>query len=226
MRLYGRRKGKKLRPLQEALLQSVLPRLSIALPASGEPIDPRQFFPPGLEDVWLEIGFGGGEHLAALASTHPGTGFIGCEPYVNGVVKLLAAVECQHLANLRIFPDDARLLLGHLAPHSLGRVFALFPDPWPKLRHHRRRLIQPAILDLIAGTMAEGAELRLATDDEEYAASMRETLAAHLGFEALLDSAERPAGWPATRYEAKAERAGRRPAYLVYRRRGRAAPAG
>ncbi len=230
LRLYGRRKGKALRPLQEALLRRALPGLAVALPPEGERLDPRTLFAPGIAGVWLEIGFGGGEHLAAQAKAHGEVGFIGCEPYVNGVVKLLAAIEREGLANLRIFPDDARLLLRGLAPHSLGRVFALFPDPWPKKRHRRRRLVQGATLDLLAAAMAAGAELRLATDDPDYAAAMREALAAHGGFAGPAGGPqgldERPEGWPPTRYETKALAAGRRCAYLVHRRRPLAAGGG
>jgi len=222
-RLYGRRKGKKLRPRQEALLRTSLPRVRIEPAPRGERLDPRRLFAPATEAVWLEIGFGGGEHLAAQAKAQPALGFIGCEPYLNGIVKLLAEIAREKLANLRIFPDDARPLLETLSPGSLACVIALFPDPWPKTRHRRRRLIQKETLDLLARAMAEGAELRLATDDEDYAAAMREELAAHGGFAGPEGGGEgfheRPTDWPPTRYEEKALKAGRRPTYLVYRRR-------
>jgi tRNA (guanine-N7-)-methyltransferase len=221
--LYGRRKGKKLRPGQAALLATLLPRLSVELPPAGALIDPRSLFAPAAAAVWLEIGFGGGEHLAALARVEPALGFIGCEPYQNGIAKLLAEIEREKLANLRIFPGDARLLLGQLRAGSLACVIALFPDPWPKLRHHRRRLIQRANLDLLARAMSGGAELRLATDDGDYADAMRAELAAHGGFRGPEGSAAgpltRPPGWPPTRYEAKARKAGAEPQYLLYRRR-------
>ncbi|HUI17209.1 MAG TPA: tRNA (guanine(46)-N(7))-methyltransferase TrmB [Alphaproteobacteria bacterium] len=221
--LYGRRKGKKLRAGQAALLETLLPRLRVELPPSGELLDPRLLFAPAPAAVWLEIGFGGGEHLAALARAHPSLGFIGCEPYQNGVAKLLAEIEREKLANLRIFPDDARLLLGHLQAGSLACVIALFPDPWPKLRHHRRRLIQRPSLDLLARAMVGGAELRLATDDGDYADAMRSELAAHGGFCGPEGGAAgplaRPPDWPPTRYEAKARKAGLQPQYLRYRRR-------
>jgi tRNA (guanine-N7-)-methyltransferase len=220
-RLYGRRKGKKLRAGQAELLATLLPRLCVALPPAGALLDPCSLFAPRPAAVWLEIGFGGGEHLAALARAHPALGFIGCEPYQNGVAKLLAEIEREKLANLRIFPEDARLLLGHLQAGSLACVIALFPDPWPKLRHHRRRLIQRPCLELLARAMAVGAELRLATDDGDYAEAMRAELAAHGGFRGPeggeAGSAARPSGWPPTRYEAKALKAGTAPHYLVYR---------
>ena len=221
-RLYGRRKGKKLRRGQAALIQTLLPRLSIALPPPGELLDPRSLFVPAPAAVWLEIGFGAGEHLAALARAHPALGFIGCEPYRNGVAKLLAEIEREKLANLRIFPDDARLLLERLKPGSLSAIVALFPDPWPKLRHRRRRLIQGAGLALIARALGAGAELRLATDDADYADAMRAELERNGGFGAPEggegSAFARPAGWFPTRYEVKALRAGRRPRYLRCRR--------
>jgi len=201
----------------------LLPRLAVMLPPEGELIDPGRLFAPRPQAVWLEIGFGGGEHLAALARAMPATGFIGCEPYRNGVAKLLAEIEREPCANVRIFPDDARLLLAHLQPASLAAVIVLFPDPWPKARHHRRRLIQSAGLALIARALAPGGELRLATDDADYADAMRAELAAHGGFRGPEGGGRgayaRPAGWFPTRYEEKMLAAGARPQYLLYRRR-------
>ena len=180
--------------------------------------------------VWLEIGFGGGEHLAALAARLPDYGFIGCEVFENGVVKLLAEVERLGLANLRLLIDDARPLVGALAEACLDRVFILFPDPWPKLRHHKRRLVSTATLDALARAMADGAELRLATDDVDYLRWMLERATAHDAFEWLArrpqDWHERPPDWPLTRYEQKALDAGRRPAFLRFRRRPRATGTG
>lgn len=223
LRLYGRRKGKQLRPGQARLLRELLPRVEVGLPEPGRLLEPWALFAPRPAAVWLEIGFGGGEHLAAEARAHPAIGFIGCEPFLNGVVKLLAELAREPLSNLRVFPDDARFLLAALAPASLGRVTALFPDPWPKKRHHKRRLIQPATLELLARVMAEGAELRLATDERDYARWMLDELAAQAAFEGPeggpFGHPERPADWPGTRYEAKARAAGRPPVYLVYRRR-------
>jgi tRNA (guanine-N7-)-methyltransferase len=156
---------------------------------------------------------------------HPYHGLIGCEPFVNGIVKLLATLTRERIDNVRVFPDDARLLLAALEPASLARVFALFPDPWPKKRHEGRRLVTSDTLDLLARTMAGGAELRLATDDADFAAWMRAQLHVHEAFEGpaggLEGYRERPADWPPTRYEAKALAAGHRPFYLVYRRRPR-----
>jgi tRNA (guanine-N7-)-methyltransferase len=224
-RLYGRRKGKPLRAGQEALLEALLPRLAIPLSAAAESLDPATLFTPRREAVWLEIGFGGGEHLAAQARAHRDIGFIGCEPFLNGIVKLLGAVAEEALDNVRLRPDDARPLLAALKEGSIARAFVLFPDPWPKKRHHKRRFVAPGNLDLLARVLRDGAELRLATDDADYAAWMLEVLAGHAAFEGPAGGsggfAERPADWPATRYEAKALAAGRRPVYLCYRRRPR-----
>ena len=224
-RLYGRRKGKRLRPTQAALLRDLLPRLSIALPAEGATLDPRALFEAPVAEVWLEIGFGGGEHLAALAAANPTVGFIGCEPFVNGVAKLLATVARDGLANVRVLPGDARPLLTALAPRSIARAFILFPDPWPKARHHKRRIVSGETLDALARALVPGAELRLATDDADYALWMLELAGRHAAFAGpdpatpLASLTERPADWPRTRYEQKAVAAGRNPAYLLYRRR-------
>ena len=225
-RLYGRRTGKKLRPGQASLIQDLLPRLSIVLPAPGELLSPVRLFEPPCRAVWLEIGFGGGEHLSAQASAHPEIGFIGCEPFLNGVASLLAEIQRRGLGNVRLHPADARPLLEALAPASIGRIFALFPDPWPKKRHHKRRLIQPETLDLMARVMTDGAELRLATDHPDYAGSMLAALATHSAFTGPEgdpnDFAGRPEDWPPTRYEAKALRRGVSCLYFVFQRRPRA----
>ena len=223
-RLYGRRRARPLRPGQRRLQQDLLPRLTIDLPDAG-PLDPRSLFPMPVCDVCLEIGFGAGEHLAEQAQRQPETGFIGCEVFEDGIVRLLGEMARRGLDNIRLFTDDARLLLAALPPGSLGRVFILFPDPWPKRRHHKRRLVAPATLDLLAEAMSDGAELRLATDDRDYLAWMLEHTIAHPDFVWLArrpcDWRERPEDWPATRYEAKARAAGRTPAFLRFQRRRR-----
>ena len=184
-------------------------------------------FDAPVEAVWLEIGFGAGEHLAAQAEAHPAVGFIGCEVFENGVAKLLAEIEQHQLSNIRLFLDDARLLLAALSEASLARVFILFPDPWPKLRHHKRRIVSRTTLDALARVMIDGAELRLATDDRGYLAWMLEHTTRHPDFQWLArrpaDWRNRPSDWPATRYEQKAIAAGRRPTFLCFRRRPRAA---
>ncbi|HLJ65253.1 MAG TPA: tRNA (guanosine(46)-N7)-methyltransferase TrmB [Stellaceae bacterium] len=194
----------------------------IALPEEVPDIDPRRFFPEPVAAVWLEIGFGGGEHLAHQAMAHPGIGFIGCEVFENGVVKLLAEIERQGMANLRVLIDDARPFLERLTKASLERVFILFPDPWPKERHKKRRLVSRPTLDALARAMRAGAELRLASDDPDYFAAMMTLIETHPDFvleaEGKGDWAERPADWPMTRYERKALAAGRVPAFLRCRR--------
>jgi tRNA (guanine-N7-)-methyltransferase len=222
-RLYGRRRGRSLRPGRKGLTETLLPQLAIAPPEDGRLLDPRTLFPAAPTAVWLEIGFGGGEHLAAHAEAHPEIGFIGSEVFENGIARLTGEVARRGLTNIRIFADDARLLLDGLEPGSLGRVFILFPDPWPKRRHHKRRLVAPETLDRLAIVMQPGAELRLATDDPGYLAWMLEHLTAHPAFAWLarrpVDWRERPADWPATRYEEKARAAGRTSAFLRFARR-------
>jgi tRNA (guanine-N7-)-methyltransferase len=207
--LHGRRRGKKLRVGQQSLLDTLLPRLSLALPAEPARIDLAQLFggrlPAG--GVWLEVGFGAGEHLVWQAEQHPDVGLIGCEPYLNGVAKCLAHIDRVGVGNIRLFTDDARLVMAALPDRSLGRVFVLFPDPWPKTRHHKRRFIQRETLDRLAELMVPGAELRLATDDPSYLPWMIEHAAGHPAFESLAEGQAnwpgRPADWPATRYEKK-----------------------
>jgi tRNA (guanine-N7-)-methyltransferase len=200
-----------------------LPRVGLAV-TPGEPLDPLALFAQPPRALWLEIGFGGGEHLAAQAAVHPDIGFLGVEPFVNGVAKLLRAVETLNLANVRILVDDARLLLDALPKSSLERAFVLFPDPWPKARHHKRRIVNSRTLADLARCVRAGGELRLATDDPDYARWM---LAAALAeprwtwtAERASDWREPPPDWAPTRYEAKARAAGRRPLFILLRRHG------
>jgi tRNA (guanine-N7-)-methyltransferase len=222
--LYGRRRGRPLHRGQQALVDTLLPRLAVTLPAAGV-LDPSALFDPRPEEVWLEIGFGSGEHLAAQATARPAIGIIGCEVFENGIAKLLTDVQRRALANVRILTDDARLLIAALPPASIGRVFILFPDPWPKQRHHKRRIVAEETLDTLAAIMTDGAELRLATDDLDYLAWMLARVPVHPAFAWLAEGPSdwrvRPADWPATRYEAKAIAAGRRPYFLRLRRRPR-----
>ena len=218
-RVYGRRRGRPLRHGQQALKATLLPRFRVALPEAGQ-LDPATLFPATPAAVWLEIGFGAGEHLAAQAAHSPEIGFIGCEVFENGVARLVGEIARRDLRNVRIFPDDARLLLDALAPASLARVFILFPDPWPKQRHRKRRLVAPATLERLAAIMRPGAELRLATDDRDYLVWMLEHVTAHPAFRWLArgpaDWRERSPDWPPTRYEEKARAAGRAPAFLRF----------
>ncbi|MFQ5783408.1 MAG: tRNA (guanine(46)-N(7))-methyltransferase TrmB [Alphaproteobacteria bacterium] len=223
-RLYGRRQGRKLRPGRRALVDRLLPRLEVALPAHG-PLDPGSLFDPPVDDVWLEVGFGGGEHLAAQARAHPALGIIGCEPFIAGVAHLLSLVATDPPDNLRVFPDDARRLIDALPEASIGRIFVLFPDPWPKTRHHKRRFVNRENLDACARILRDGAEFRLATDHAEYCRWMLDHLRRHDAFAWLArrpdDWRERPADWPETRYEAKARARGEKPVFLRFRRRPR-----
>lgn len=217
-RFYGRRHGRRLRAGRQALVQTVLPRLRVSLPAEPAAVDPAALFPVWVHDIWLEIGFGAGEHLAGMAERHPDIGFIGCEPYMNGVAGLLARLDRNTCRNVRVFDDDARQLLPYLPDRCLGRVFLLFPDPWPKVRHHRRRFISAATLDLLARLMRPNAELRFATDDGACLTWTLEHVMRHPAF------AWTPAGrddWRTraddavpTRYEEKALARGARCTYL------------
>jgi tRNA (guanine-N7-)-methyltransferase len=221
--LYGRRQGRPLRPGRRLLIEQALPGLRIAL-APG--LDPKRLFEPAPAAVWLELGFGGGEHLAELAKRHPSIGLIGAEPFLAGVARLLALIEAERLRNIRIHPDDGRALIEALAPASIERCFILFPDPWPKLRHHKRRLVSRETLDELARIMTDGAQLALASDDADYVEWMRAAALAHPAFRGLRwrpeETGSRPPGWIATRYEAKALAKGLGPHYLMFERRGRA----
>ncbi|MGH6976369.1 MAG: tRNA (guanosine(46)-N7)-methyltransferase TrmB [Stellaceae bacterium] len=220
-RIYGRRRGRKLRAGRRALMDMLLPRLRIVLPPAGT-LDPAALV-PAAHDLWLEIGFGAGEHLAAQARAHPDVAVLGAEVFENGIAKLLAAIDRDGLANVRLFVDDARLLLARLPDRSLGRAFVLYPDPWPKERHKKRRIVAPETLDQLARTLRPGAELRLATDDADYAEWIAAALAGRADFVELTcvegDWPDRPTDWPATRYEQKAVAAGRTPRFFRLARR-------
>jgi tRNA (guanine-N7-)-methyltransferase len=242
--LYGRRKGRPLRPARQALVDDLLPLLRIPLPGRNRPAapdelgveDPLKWFagPPPFDgapagpyrEAWLEVGFGAGEHLTAQARAHPDIGFIGCEPFLNGVAAALARIDRDRLNNVRIYDDDARVLLDHLKSASLGRVFVLFPDPWPKARHARRRFLSAATLDALARVMVDGAELRFATDDPVCLRWGLSALIRHPDFawaaRTPADWRQRPADQPPTRYEEKARDKGAQPVFLVFSRVPRA----
>ncbi|CCG41756.1 tRNA (guanine(46)-N(7))-methyltransferase TrmB [Magnetospirillum molischianum] len=219
-RFFGRRSGKALRRTALGLIDGLLPRLAIAIPGPNEQIDPITLFPCPVDEIWLEVGFGGGEHLATLAEAHPGIGMIGSEVFRNGIASLLGHVQAQDLENVRVFPDDARLLLPALPEASLSRVFVLFPDPWPKSRHSDRRFINPDNLDQIARLLTDEGELRVASDDPIYVAWATRQLDAHPAFrreQVTTARATLPSDWPATRYEIKCL-TGREPTFFRYRR--------
>ncbi|AWI84588.1 tRNA (guanosine(46)-N7)-methyltransferase TrmB [Alloyangia pacifica] len=222
---YGRVKGKSLRPSQETYLEEDLAKLSPGavdweVNPERENLDLQAMF--GGKPVWLEIGFGGGEHLVHQAATHPHMGIIGCEPYINGVAMLLGKIRQAGVENLKVYPGDARNMFDVLPDESIDKAFLNYPDPWPKTRHHRRRFVTQEHLEPLARALKPGAEFRVATDIPDY---VRQTLqeVPKAGFEWL---AEGPSNWRApwddwisTRYEQKALREGRTPHYLTFRKR-------
>jgi tRNA (guanine-N7-)-methyltransferase len=218
---FGRRKGHRLRPRQASLFDTLLPRLAIDLQAEP-PADLRALF-LAVEDVRLEIGFGGGEHLIAAAATNGANGFIGSEPFLNGMAKTLAAIEGRQLGNIRLHFGDATELMAWLPPASLARVDLLYPDPWPKRRHWKRRFVQDDSVAQLARILRPGGEFRFATDIADYAAWTLTRLLRSPDFAWTAERADdwrKP--WPdfgGTRYEAKALRASRVPCYLTFRRR-------
>ena len=216
---HGRRKGKPLRPGHDRLLRDLLP--SLRLPG-GPLTDLAPLFPQGCETIELEIGFGGGEHLADAATRCPSVGFIGCEPFVNGMAKMLARIEADGIGNVRLWDDDAAELLPRLPQGSLERVYLLFPDPWPKRRQRKRRFVSDERLAQIARTLRPGGEFRFATDIDDYAGW---TLARVLRSQAFRWPARGPEDWSrpwpdwiGTRYEGKATREGRPASYLTFLR--------
>ncbi len=222
---YGRRHGKSLRGSQKGYLENDLTALRVhnvswAENPSRKPLNLKAVFGDN-RPVWLEIGFGGGEHMVHQAALNPDVGIIGCEPYINGVAMLLGKMRIQNVTNLRIHDGDARDMMDVLPKASIDKVFLLYPDPWPKARHHRRRFVNPEFLDPLAAVMRPGAELRVATDIEDYVRQTLEQLGDHDGFEHL-GSPPQNISWPdwtSTRYEKKALREGRTPHYLTFRRR-------
>jgi tRNA (guanine-N7-)-methyltransferase len=222
-RLYGRGRGHKLRPRQEHLLDVTLPRLEFA---AAQAADPWAAFARRPDRLWLEVGFGGGEHASAQAAAHPDVGLIACEVFDNGICSLLSRLVPEGAeatapvpGNLRLWTDDARALLREMPDACLDRLFLLFPDPWPKARHAKRRFVHPAQLPLLARVLRPGAEWRVASDDPTYQAWVADVMADQTLFSASAVAELRPPGWPATRYEAKALRAGRTPRYWTFIRR-------
>jgi tRNA (guanine-N7-)-methyltransferase len=217
-RLYGRSKGRPLRAGQSELVERLLPQLSV--PDEGL-LDSFGLFGDD-RPLHFEIGFGGGEHLAFRADLLPDHGFIGAEPFLNGVAAALGHIRDRHLANVRLHMGDALGVMARLPDSSLRFVYLLHPDPWPKARHAKRRMINPGPLDLIAAKLAPGGELRLGTDDPTYCRWAMMVMNRRRDFEWLAESAAdfltRPGGWPETRYEAKARREGREVWYFRYRR--------
>ncbi len=225
-RLYGRRKGRPLRKRKTELLDTLLPSLEIPIPQPGDRIDPHALFAQPVDDVWLEVGFGSGHHMAWQAAHNRNVGVIGAEPFINGVAGLLKLVDDESVQdNVRVLPDDARPLLDALPDASIGRAFVLFADPWPKKRHWERRFIGPANLPRLARVLKDGAELRLASDDMGLVRWMLEHTVKHPDFEWTArgpsDWRHRTEDWPPTRYEEKAIEAGRKPVFLRFIRKPR-----
>jgi len=221
LRSYGRRKGKALSARKERLLKKLLPQLRLDLktpPSTGL----APLFGVPIKEIWLEIGFGSGEHLLWQAEHHKDVGFIGDEPFINGMGSLLGAVEDRGLKTVRVHDGDAREVLAWLPDRSIGRIFVLFPDPWPKTRHLKRRLLAPDTVSQLARVLTPGGELRFASDSGDYAAQalllMRQSGAFVWTAERATDWRERAAGWPETRYERKALSEGRNSVYLTFKK--------
>ncbi|WP_210526497.1 tRNA (guanine(46)-N(7))-methyltransferase TrmB [Rubellimicrobium arenae] len=216
---YGRTRGKTLRPLQKARLEGDLPALVLhGITREENPERAVLDLPARPGPLWLEIGFGGGEHLVHMARTYPQATILGAEPFVNGVAQFLGKLAEDPVPNIRLHPGDARDLLEVLPAGVLEKAFLNYPDPWPKARHHRRRFVTPEPLALLARAMTSGAELRVATDIEDY---VRQTLeeVPPAGF--ALEKGPTDEAWPdwfSTRYERKALREGRSPHYITFRR--------
>jgi tRNA (guanine-N7-)-methyltransferase len=218
---FGRRKGHKLRRGRAGLIDSVLPKLSLDLSKPAPP-DLRTLFPTPVSRVALEIGFGGGENFVREAAADPDMGMIGCEPFINGMASALASIEAGNIRNVRLYPGDAVEVLDWLPDSSIARVDLLYPDPWPKKRHRKRRIVSDETIARFARIMARGALFRFATDIADYT---EWTLTRFLRSDEFLWTAERAADWrnpwpsfAGTRYEAKALKEGRKPCYLVFRR--------
>jgi tRNA (guanine-N7-)-methyltransferase len=219
---FGRRRGKAMRPQQAAALESGFSTYRLDLTA-GPPADLHSLFEADVRAIHLEIGFGGGEHLLHRATAAPETGFVGVEPFVNGMAKMMMAVRERPLANLRVYDDDATRLLDWLPQASLDGIDLLYPDPWPKKKHWKRRFVSPVNLDRFARVLKSGGTFRFASDIDSYVNWTLLHCRAHEAFAWQAEEAadwQRPyEGWPGTRYEAKAVREGRRPAYLTFARR-------
>ena len=217
---FGRRKGHRLRGRQADLIERLLPRLALdigqASPALGD------LFDPPAAALRLEIGFGGGEHLIAEAEAFPGTGFIGCEPYVNGMAKLLTQIEARRIGNIRLFAGDAAELLAWTPPHALDRIDLIHPDPWPKRRHWKRRFVQDATVAAMARVLKPEGEFRFVSDVSDYCAWTLSHLMRSPDFTWTADRASDwrlPwTGYTMTRYGSKATREGRAAAYLLFKR--------
>ncbi len=223
-KIFGRTRGKRLRPAQQRRLEEVLPRYVIkGVSLSENPqrllLDLSELPGPPEGPLWLEIGFGAGEHLVAMAQAYPEVRLLGVEPFINGVASALGRLEEAGATNVALFPGDVRDLFDVLPDACLAKVFLNYPDPWPKKRHHKRRFVTSEYLVPLARVCAPQAEFRLASDVPSYIEQARKTVPA-AGFELVWDSFAPWLDWPGTRYEVKALREGRKPHYLTFRRCG------
>lgn len=229
LKSFVRNRGRRLREGKQSLVDELLPKLLISLPPQGGGqeggiITPSSNYAPSLtlplqgRELWLEIGFGSGEHLALQAKLHPEIGMIGCEPYINGLSKLLQVIFVDKLDNIRLHQGDARDIIDLLPDKSIARVFILFPDPWPKSRHHKRRLINHELLKQLARIMKPGGKLLIATDHEDYLTWILERVLTQTDFvwtaKTKRDWEQPPADWVTTKYQAKALREGRIPHWI------------
>lgn len=224
LKTFGRRTGHTLRANHQRLVDELLPKLRLDPNEDGTHIDPMAAFKAPVQQVWFEVGFGGGEHAAAQVENNPDIGMIACEPFLNGVASLLAHVEERGLEDrIRIYDNDARSLLDCMPDHSLDRLFLLFPDPWRKRRHAKRRFVGEENLKLVSRVLKSGAEFRVGSDHMPYIDWTLEHLTRHPDFEWICEGPEdwrvRPEDWPPTRYEQKALRQGKTCIYLRFRRK-------
>ena len=232
-RFYGRRKGKPIKVSRQRLIDELLPKVSVSKPDSEQVLDVSQIFGISPREVWLEVGFGGGEHVAELAKMYPDVGIIGAEPFMNGVASLLSHLNGSHMKqaihsdleegradNVRIWPDDIRPLFPHFPSASFERIFVLYPDPWPKARHAERRFINQKNLPILARLLSDAGRLYVATDVVAYAEWAVEQVAlSGLFVQENTDISIPPMDWVPTRYEKKGIAAGRKPIYLVFRKK-------
>lgn len=222
-KIWGRRQSRPLKSTQKNLLETMLPAVQIHVSPENKTasLNPKLIFPTA-QKIYLEIGFGGGEHLAWRAKESPMSGFFGCEPFITGVASLLGHMETQHLDNIRIINDDARLFIRSLTDQCLDRIYILFPDPWPKTRHHKRRIVHDETINDLSRILKPRGELVMATDIPDYALWMQDVLAKRPEFVLKMDDREslydRPENWPLTRYEEKGIAAGRFGQFLIYQK--------
>lgn len=212
-RFFGRKKGRPLSAIRQKLLDELLPKIRISS-TEDEDFNPKVLFPN--QDVWLEIGFGGGEHLTEQAQRHPHIGYIGCEPYLNGVTSLLSHIHNNALNNVRVYPDDVRPFLKRIQSESMERIFVLFPDPWPKKRHHKRRILCDEQVGELQRILKTNGHIVIASDDQDYVQAILATMGGLDNLQLVNHVHTPPTEWVTTRYEKRARRLGNQCSYLLY----------